>query len=170
MNWQTVKTCFTQCSKLLPVRLPEADNLEEDWELFWKFSSILCLWFEIQGRRTDNFFDWVLNTVLLHTNWLIWQHRTWPTLVQVMDSCLTAPSPYLKQCSLSLVASHYLSQCWPIAMSPYGVSRPQWVKQQLMPWGLLECNRSVSFCEHFDMMAPLTLTSKTLTVHKWHWQ
>ena len=52
----------------------------------------------------------------------------------------------------------------------YGVSMPQWVKQQLMPWGLLECKRSVSFCEHFDMMAPLTLTSKTLTVHKWHWQ
>ena len=23
--------------------------------------SNLCLWFEIQGRRTDNLFDWVLN-------------------------------------------------------------------------------------------------------------
>ena len=24
--------------------------------------------------------------------------------------------------------SHYLSQCWPSFMSPYGVARPQWVK------------------------------------------
>ena len=23
--------------------------------------------------------------------------------------------------------SHYLSQCWPIPVSPYGVTRPQWV-------------------------------------------
>ena len=25
--------------------------------------------------------------------------------------------------------SHYLSQCWPRSMSPYGVTRPQWVKE-----------------------------------------
>ena len=37
------------------------------------------------------------------------------TLVQVMACCLTAPS-------------HYLSQCWPRSLSPYGVIRPQWVK------------------------------------------
>ena len=24
--------------------------------------------------------------------------------------------------------SHYLSQCWPRSMSPYGITRPQWVK------------------------------------------
>ena len=27
------------------------------------------------------------------------------------------------------VTSHYLSQCWPRSMSPYGVTRPQWVKE-----------------------------------------
>ena len=27
-----------------------------------------------------------------------------------------------------LAASHYLGQCWPRSMSPYGVTRPQWVK------------------------------------------
>ena len=41
---------------------PKQATLEEDWELSLIFSSILCLWFDIQGRRTDNFFDWVLNT------------------------------------------------------------------------------------------------------------
>ena len=36
------------------------------------------------------------------------------TLVQVMAWCCQA-------------ASHYLSQCWPRSLSPYGVIRPQWV-------------------------------------------
>ena len=37
------------------------------------------------------------------------------TLFQVMDWCRQA-------------TSHYLSQCWPRSISPYGVTRPQWVK------------------------------------------
>ena len=39
------------------------------------------------------------------------------TLVQVMAWCRQAPN-------------HYLSQCWPRSMSPYGVIRPQWVKRK----------------------------------------
>ena len=35
------------------------------------------------------------------------------TLVQVMAWCRQA-------------TSHYLSQCWPRSLSPYGVTRPQW--------------------------------------------
>ena len=38
------------------------------------------------------------------------------TLVQVMAWCRQA-------------TSHYLSQCWPRSVSPYGVSRPQWVNK-----------------------------------------
>ena len=37
------------------------------------------------------------------------------TLVQVMAWCRQA-------------TSHYLSQCWSRSMSPYGITRPQWVK------------------------------------------
>ena len=37
------------------------------------------------------------------------------TLVQVMAWCRQA-------------TSHYLSQCWTRTLSPYGVTRPQWVK------------------------------------------
>ena len=37
------------------------------------------------------------------------------TLVQVMAWCRQA-------------TSHYLGQCWPRSISPYGVTRPQWVK------------------------------------------
>ena len=37
------------------------------------------------------------------------------TLVQVMAWCRQA-------------TSHYLSQCWPRSLLPYGVTRPQWVK------------------------------------------
>ena len=38
------------------------------------------------------------------------------TLVQVMAWCCQA-------------TSHYLSQCWPRSLSPYGVTRPQWVNK-----------------------------------------
>ena len=38
------------------------------------------------------------------------------TLVQVMAWCRQA-------------TSHYLSQCWPRYLSPYGAPRPQWVKE-----------------------------------------
>ena len=38
------------------------------------------------------------------------------TLVQVMAWCRQA-------------TCHYLSQCWPRSLSPYGVTRPQWVKR-----------------------------------------
>ena len=41
---------------------PRPTTFEEDRELFVDFSSILCLWFEIQGMRTYNFLDWVSNT------------------------------------------------------------------------------------------------------------
>ena len=37
-----------------------------------------------------------------------------PTFVQVMAWCRQA-------------TSHYLSQCWTRSMSPYGITRPQWV-------------------------------------------
>ena len=40
------------------------------------------------------------------------------TLVQVMAWCRQA-------------ASHYLSQCCPSSLSPYGVTRPQWVNSQV---------------------------------------
>ena len=40
------------------------------------------------------------------------------TLVQVMAWCRQA-------------TGHYLSQCWPRFLSPYGVTRPQWVKIKL---------------------------------------
>ena len=41
---------------------PRPTTLEEDREIFVDFSSILCLWFQILGMRTYNFFDWVSNT------------------------------------------------------------------------------------------------------------
>ena len=42
------------------------------------------------------------------------------TLVQVMAWCRQA-------------TSHYLSQCWPRSLSPYDVTRPQWVNRVYQP-------------------------------------
>ena len=44
------------------------------------------------------------------------------TLVQVMAWCYQA-------------TSHYLSQCWPRSLLPYGVTRPQWVNVDLSTKG-----------------------------------
>ena len=46
--------------------------------------------------------------------------------------------------------SHYLSQCWPRSLSPYGVTRPQWVEQNTSLYiqyrvilDLLKCDSAV---------------------------
>ena len=36
---------------------------------------------------------------------------------------------------VSSVTKHFLSQCWPRFMSPYGIARPQWIKS-LTHWSL----------------------------------
>ena len=59
---------FTMCSSVGNSHRsasPRPTTLEEDRKLFVKFSLILCLWFEIQGLRTYNFFDWISNTDVL---------------------------------------------------------------------------------------------------------
>ena len=61
----------------------QSETLEEDQELFVDFSLIFCWWFEIQGKRTYNFFDWVSNTgdkpvsrpILAHVADAIWCYK-----------------------------------------------------------------------------------------------
>ena len=78
------------------------------------------------GRLGCHFKTAILNLVLLigiftlsKDNALRWMPRKLTddksTLVQVMAWCCQA-------------TNHYLSQCWPSSMSPYGVTRPQCVK------------------------------------------
>ena len=46
------------------------------------------------------------------------------------------------------VTSHYLGQCWPRSMSPYGITRPQWVK---MIEKILNCKlEPQKLCEIYD--------------------
>ena len=62
------------------------------------------------------------------------------TLLQVMAWCRQAPS-------------HYLSQCWPISMSPYGVTRPQWVRKKAIPYlGSVSCEYFSEAWPHYNMM------------------
>ena len=80
------------------------------------------------GRSECNSRNGIFNLVLLigmfrssHDNALRWMPQDLTddksTLVQVMAWCHQA-------------TSHYLSQCWPRSLLPYGVTRPQWVKQK----------------------------------------
>ena len=78
------------------------------------------------GRPGCDFKTAIFNLVLLigiftssEDNALRWMPRDLTddksTLVQVMAWCRQA-------------TSHYLCQCWPSSMLPYGIARPQWVK------------------------------------------
>ena len=78
------------------------------------------------GRFKVNFRWVIFKLILVVSGWgiscetaLIWVSldHTYEksTLVQVMAWCRQA-------------TSQYLSQCWPRFLSPYGVNRPQWVK------------------------------------------
>ena len=42
----------------------------------------------------------------------MWRHRTWSTLVQVMDYCQAAPSYYIIQCWLILCEVFHLALIW----------------------------------------------------------
>ena len=77
------------------------------------------------GRPRCHFKTAIFNLVLLigiftlskdnALRWMPWDLTDdKSTLVQVLAWCHQA-------------ASHYLSQCWPSSMLPYGVTRPQWV-------------------------------------------
>ena len=57
------------------------------------------------------------------------------TLVQVMVWCRQA-------------SSHYLNQCWPRSLPPYGVTRPQWVNT--MPHGKYGHNFQMHCLLNFD--------------------
>ena len=78
------------------------------------------------GRSECDSKNVIFNLVLLigifwcsHDNALRWMPQDLTddqsTLVQVMAWCHQA-------------TSHYLNQCWPRSLPPYGVTRPQWVK------------------------------------------
>ena len=83
------------------------------------------------GRPRCHFKTAIFNLILLigiftssKYNALRWMPRDLTddksTLVQVMAWCRQA-------------TSHYLSQCWPSSMSPYGITRPQWVNPWYIP-------------------------------------
>ena len=104
--------------------------------------------------------------------------------VQVMAWCRQATTHYLSQCCLSqccqcclTAPSHYLSQCWPRSLSPYGVTRPQWV-ESLRPvmhicspnsghhwfkkW-LAACSLPIHYLSHYWLMVNWPL------VNTFHW-
>ena len=92
--------------------------------------------------------------------------------------------------------SHYLSQCWPSSMSPYGVTRPQWVNlswkcESVFIWDPFQClwlhihhlyfgfylvindyeKRILSEYRlfHGNMCDELSLSDQKVTQHTVHW-
>ena len=93
-------------------------------------SLLLTYWYgsfnSLTHGRGSNNFD-IITSELIFSNWyfekFLWncsledaKHKIHDesTLVQIMAWCHQA-------------TRHYLSQCWPRSLSPYGSTRPQWV-------------------------------------------
>ena len=90
--------------------------------------SDICVSFKFlaPGKFEWNFRHAIFKQIIVIDGWgisyeiaLLWMTLDFTdnqsTFVQVMAWCHRA-------------TSHYLSQCWPRSLSPYGVTRPQWVK------------------------------------------
>ena len=86
------------------------------------------------------------------------------TLVQLMAWCHQA-------------TSHYLNQCWPKSLPPYGVTRPQWVNGiQIAPVfeiaTPLTLKQGAAAAPHFQILdaALMGHLSTVLAFEKWYWQ
>ena len=90
-----------------------ADLLLTHWPLGDR-DAILKLQFSIWFYWLVSIFTSSKDNALRWMPWDLTDDKS--TLVQVMAWCRQA-------------TSHYLNQCWPSSMSPYGVTRPQWVNQ-----------------------------------------
>ena len=83
------------------------------------------------------------------------------TLVQVMAWCRQA-------------TSHYLSQCWHRSMSPYGITRPQWVNshgihclRQLcsrLPWVRISTTCAISVLRNYRKCICILMSPRIITV------
>ena len=122
------------------------------------FCLISPVWIFLLNSLAPGKFEWnfryvIVKQILVIDGWgisceiaLIWMSLDFTddqsTLVQVMAWCHQA-------------TSHYLHQCWPRSLSPYGITRPQWVKisfcQILLIWIIHSCalNSSV-YVIHFN--------------------
>ena len=94
---------------------------------YWFRQKLLAFTSLAPGNFEWNFRHVIFKQILVIDGWgipceiaLIWMSLDFTdyqsTLVQVMAWCRQA-------------TSHCLIQCWPRFMSPYGVTRPQWVKE-----------------------------------------
>ena len=79
--------------------------------------SLLCLWKEVQCQlvifKLMSRIDIMIISSEIALMWIPQDDES--TFVYVMDWCHQA-------------TSHYLSQCWPSFLTPYSITRSQWVK------------------------------------------
>ena len=135
--------------------------------LWWVFTMSVLVFSRVSlinslapGKFELNFRHVIFKQILVIDGWgisceiaLIWMSLDFTddqwTLFQVMAWCHQA-------------TSHYLSQCWPISLLPYGVTRPQWVKKDESNVQAFHSNLYVS--TYLTVNFPLNLTSSG-----YHW-
>ena len=93
-------------------------------------------WTLLQSSRMD----FTLRLPITSAIWIL--RLTWQTCWRDFVKTVTDKSTLFQVMAWCRQAtSHYLNQCWPRSMSPYGVTRPQWVKRvrHSPVWGMGRC-------------------------------
>ena len=135
MTWKHIPNYLK--NPLVPSGFP-TQRASEDWVPVDEISACtICEWWIVTwfnslapGKFEWNFRHVILKQILVIDGWgisceiaLVWMSLDFSdeqsTLVQVMAWCRQA-------------TSHYLSQCWPRSLSPYGVTRPQRVQDRVL--------------------------------------
>ena len=133
VQFWSIMGCLRPCLFVVPWQAGLFMSLADSEGFVWQPLACESLWSSPLNSLAPRKFEWnfrhvIFKQILVIDGWcicceiaLIWMSLDFAddqsTLVQVMAWCRQA-------------TSHYLSQCWPRSMSPYGVTGPQWVN----PW------------------------------------
>ena len=128
-DWHIIFTCHSYCTKMC-INLICLKLYCTDMWLWYQHVFFTVHMYEMFNSLAPGKYEWnfrhvIFKQILVIDDWgisceiaLTWKPQDLTddksTLVQVMAWCRQA-------------TSHYLSQCWPSSLSPYGVIRPQWV-------------------------------------------
>ena len=119
----------------------------------------MSLWFQIytfHAQFGDRYLEYSIKHHPGMDAWGLIDYKS--TLVQVMAWC-------------HQVTSHYLNECWPRSLTPYGITRLQWVKEYgiLESAWLLDCPSIYWFELHHVVCQSIQLSSNESHLVKQDW-
>ena len=95
-----------------------------------------------------------------HPEQFLWTCLQWKAIGPIDDK--STLSEVMAWCHKA--ASHYLNQCWPRSISPYGVTRPRWFKCKFLQGQHMKCFKYKVFTGNIDGLVQNCSNSIAYTV------